>query len=73
MRILLIEDDPKLSGSIAKHLRAESFAVDIAANGKKGEELATHRAYRNEEEIVLSKLSSRTPSCLESRSRDLRS
>jgi DNA-binding response OmpR family regulator len=45
MRILLIEDDPKLSGSIAKHLRAESFAVDIAADGIKGEELARINEY----------------------------
>ena len=45
MRILLIEDDPKLSGSIAKHLRAESFAVDIAADGKKGQELAQINDY----------------------------
>ena len=49
MRILIIEDDPKLSGSIAKHLRAESFAVDIADNGKKGEELA----HINEYDVIL--------------------
>lgn len=45
MRILLIEDDPKLSASIAKHLRAESFAVDIAPDGRKGEELAHINTY----------------------------
>lgn len=49
MRILLIEDDPKLSGSITKHLRAESFAVDISADGKKGEELA----HINEYDVIL--------------------
>jgi DNA-binding response OmpR family regulator len=45
MRILLIEDDPKLSDSIAKHLRAESFAVDIAADGIKGENFALVNEY----------------------------
>ncbi len=49
MRILFIEDDPKLSGSIAKHLRAEGFAVDIASDGKKGEELA----YVNDYDVIL--------------------
>jgi len=49
MRILLIEDDPKLSDSIVKHLRAESFAVDSASNGKKGEELA----HINEYDVIL--------------------
>jgi len=45
MRILIIEDDPKLSASLAKHLRAERYAVDIAADGKKGEELARVNDY----------------------------
>jgi DNA-binding response OmpR family regulator len=45
MRILLIEDDSKLSASIAKHLRAESFAVDIASDGKQGEEYALVNEY----------------------------
>jgi DNA-binding response OmpR family regulator len=45
MRILLIEDDSKLSLSIAKHLRAESFAVDIAIDGRKGEECAHINEY----------------------------
>jgi DNA-binding response OmpR family regulator len=49
MRILLIEDDSKLSASIAKHLRAESFAVDIAHDGKKGEEFA----HINEYDVIL--------------------
>jgi DNA-binding response OmpR family regulator len=40
MRILLIEDDPRLAASVAKNLRAESYAVDIAHDGMKGEELA---------------------------------
>jgi two-component system OmpR family response regulator len=49
MRILIIEDDPKLSASLAKHLRAEGFAVDIAATGRKGEELA----HINEYDVIL--------------------
>jgi len=49
MRILIIEDDQKLSASLAKHLRAERFAVDLAATGKRGEELAL----TNEYDIIL--------------------
>ena len=45
MRILLIEDDSTLSASIAKHLRSESFAVDIAGDGAKGEEFAQVNEY----------------------------
>jgi DNA-binding response OmpR family regulator len=40
MRILLIEDDAKVASAIAKNLRAEGHAVDIAKNGEDGEELA---------------------------------
>jgi DNA-binding response OmpR family regulator len=49
MRILLIEDDSKLSASIAKHLRADSFAVDVAGDGRKGEEFA----HINEYDVIL--------------------
>jgi DNA-binding response OmpR family regulator len=49
MRILLIEDDSTLSASIAKHLRAESFAVDVAGDGKKGEEYA----HINDYDVIL--------------------
>ena len=45
MRILLIEDDPRLAESVAKNLRAESFAVDIAPDGVKGEEYAKVNEY----------------------------
>lgn len=45
MRILLIEDDPKLSASVAKNLRAESYAVDIAPDGIRGEEMAQVNDY----------------------------
>ncbi len=37
MRILLVEDDRKLAEFVARGLRAERFAVDLAANGRDGE------------------------------------
>jgi two-component system copper resistance phosphate regulon response regulator CusR len=40
MRILLIEDDRNIASAIAKNLRAEGCAVDIAGDGVTGEELA---------------------------------
>jgi len=40
MRILLVEDDSKIAASLAKRLRAEGYAVDVASDGVKGEELA---------------------------------
>jgi len=45
MRILLIEDDPKIAASISKWLRTESYAVDVAADGKMGEELGETSDY----------------------------
>jgi DNA-binding response OmpR family regulator len=40
MRILLIEDSKKAAATIAKSLRSEGYAVDIAHDGVTGEELA---------------------------------
>jgi DNA-binding response OmpR family regulator len=40
MRILLIEDDKKIAAAISKSLRAEGYAVDVAFDGVRGEELA---------------------------------
>ncbi len=37
MRILIVEDDRKLAEFVARGLRAERFAVDLAANGRDGE------------------------------------
>jgi DNA-binding response OmpR family regulator len=37
MRILIVEDDPKLAEFVARGLRGERFAVDIAGNGLEGE------------------------------------
>jgi len=37
MRILIVEDDPKLAEFVARGLRSERFAVDVASNGVEGE------------------------------------
>jgi two-component system copper resistance phosphate regulon response regulator CusR len=36
MRILLVEDDPRMANVIAKGLREHSYAVDVAADGMAG-------------------------------------
>ncbi|HUI11349.1 MAG TPA: response regulator transcription factor [Bacteroidota bacterium] len=45
MRILLIEDDSRLSTSVSRWFRSESFAVDCASDGASGEELALTNEY----------------------------
>ena len=45
MRILLVEDDTALAEGIAKALRTENFAVDIAANGEDGAHLGDTGSY----------------------------
>ncbi len=45
MRILLIEDDKKISAVIQKGLSAESFAVDAALDGVQGEAFAKRNNY----------------------------
>lgn len=45
MRVLLVEDDAILSAGIARALRAERFAVDIAANGEDGGHLGATELY----------------------------
>ena len=40
MRILLVEDEPKVAGFVQRGLVAERYAVDIAADGREGLELA---------------------------------
>ncbi len=45
MRILLIEDDKKISEALSKGLKTEGYAVDIAPDGFKGELLATTNNY----------------------------
>ncbi len=45
MRILLVEDDATLADGIARALRAESFAVDVATNGEDGGHLGSTERY----------------------------
>jgi two-component system, OmpR family, copper resistance phosphate regulon response regulator CusR len=45
MKILLIEDESKLAASVAKNLRTETYAVDIASDGMQGEEMAQVNDY----------------------------
>jgi two-component system copper resistance phosphate regulon response regulator CusR len=45
MRILLIEDDQKIALSIARKLRQEGYALDVADDGIRGEELANTSDY----------------------------
>jgi two-component system, OmpR family, response regulator len=45
MRILLVEDDRSLAQEIARALRAENFAVDIASNGEDGQHQGETEAY----------------------------
>lgn len=45
MRILLIEDDKSIAATISRWLRSASFAVDAAADGVAGEELAKSNDY----------------------------
>jgi len=41
MRVLLIEDERKVADFIARGLRAESFAVDVAYDGASGWHMAS--------------------------------
>lgn len=45
MRILVVEDDPSISGFVEKGLREATFAVDVAADGATGERLAQSECY----------------------------
>ena len=45
MRILLVEDDPKIAAFIVKGLKAEGFAVDHAPDGEDGLHLALTEPY----------------------------
>lgn len=45
VRILIVEDDRKLAEFVARGLRAERFAVDLAANGCDGENHVNSYAY----------------------------
>jgi len=45
MRLLLVEDEKKVSELVARALRAESYAVDVAEDGLRGWELAQSYEY----------------------------
>ncbi len=45
MRILIIEDEPKIARSLVQGFEAEHFAVDLAEDGEKGFQLATEIRY----------------------------
>jgi DNA-binding response OmpR family regulator len=45
MRILLIEDEPKVSDLVKRGLVAERYAVDVCADGREGLELAAAYPY----------------------------
>jgi heavy metal response regulator len=45
MRILLVEDEEKVSSFVARGLMAERFAVDVIADGQAGLEMATTYSY----------------------------
>jgi two-component system, OmpR family, response regulator len=45
MRVLLVEDDPALAEELARALRAEKFAVDVAGNGEDGAHLGDTELY----------------------------
>jgi two-component system OmpR family response regulator len=43
MRMLVVEDDPTLAAFVAKGLREAGYAVDVAADGPRGLDLAVER------------------------------
>lgn len=45
MRVLVIEDNPKMSGFIVRGLTEHGYAVDVASNGFDGEEKAVEGDY----------------------------
>lgn len=45
MRILIVEDEKKIADSIKKGLEQETFAVDVAYDGKYGYDLASSESY----------------------------
>jgi two-component system, OmpR family, copper resistance phosphate regulon response regulator CusR len=45
MRLLIVEDDPKLADFLARGLRAQRFAVDLAPDGRQGQSFLESYAY----------------------------
>lgn len=49
MRILLVEDEPSAARMLAKGLREQTFAVDVASDG----EAALYRAFDNDYDLII--------------------
>jgi len=45
MKILLVEDEKKISDFVVKGLKEQGFTVDLAADGRDGFYMATHQSY----------------------------
>jgi two-component system copper resistance phosphate regulon response regulator CusR len=45
VRVLLVEDDARVAGFVAKGLREQSYAVDVASDGERGLYLGTVNEY----------------------------
>ncbi|HEX6497558.1 MAG TPA: response regulator transcription factor [Micromonosporaceae bacterium] len=45
MRVLVVEDEPRLARALQRGLAAEGYAVDVAADGATGLEAARHDGY----------------------------
>jgi DNA-binding response OmpR family regulator len=45
MRVLVVEDEPRLARALQRGLMAEGYAVDLAADGLTGLEAARHEGY----------------------------
>ena len=45
VRLLVVEDEPRLAAALRRGLSAEGFAVDLAADGPSGLDLARHGGY----------------------------
>ncbi|MDA0353606.1 MAG: response regulator transcription factor [Chloroflexi bacterium] len=45
MRVLIVEDEPKIAAAVRRGLEAEGFAVDLAADGEDGRWLAEENDY----------------------------
>jgi two-component system OmpR family response regulator len=45
MRLLVVEDEPRLAGHLADALRAAGYAVDVAGDGERADDLARSEGY----------------------------
>ena len=45
MRLLVVEDEPRLAGHLADACRVAGYAVDVAGDGEQADDLARSEAY----------------------------